>query len=116
MKNLLEFTEKNNKILFGIGILILIVHIVLFQSINSVFLAPPILYWILLGIIYRLNEKYFFGIALCFLIFSVPPLLIGKLDLAEKFSVWEYLFLVLGLFQWFIFDIFLPMRKKYKVF
>lgn len=102
----------NKKILFGIGVIGLVLHVIFFQSINSLMILPFLFYWMFLGIIYKLNEKYFFGIALVFLTLSLPPFLLGNLDLAEKLSVWEYLFLVLGLTQWLFFDLLFKSRKK----
>ncbi len=102
----------NKKILFGIGVIGLILHVIYFQSVNSLMILPFFFYWIVIGILYKLDERYFFGIALFFLVLSVPPFLLGHMVLAERLSVWEYLFLVLGLWQWFLFDVLLNIRKK----
>lgn len=112
MKRIGDVFRKHKRVFFAIGIIGLFVHIILFESINSTMLVPFLIYWMFLGIVYKLNEKYFFGLALFFLILSVPPFLFGKLVLAERFSVWEYLFLVMGLWQWFLFDVLLAIRRK----
>lgn len=112
MKIISVFPHIDRNYLFAIGVIGLIVHIAFFQSINSIMLLPFLFYWFLLGAIYRLNDKYFFGIALLFLILSIPPFLLGYKELAERLSVWEFLFLILGLWQWFIFEIVIPKIKK----
>lgn len=105
MQRLIQIFTKNNKKPFIVGIIGIFVNIIFFQSINSIMLLPFLLYWILLGIFYKLDEKYFFGLALFFLILSVFPFLQGDFVLAEKFSVWEFLFLILGLWQWLLLEI-----------
>lgn len=112
MKRLRDIFKKSKAFFFTIGIIGLFLNIILFQSINSIMLLPVILYWIFLGIRYKLDERYFFGIALLFLVLSVPPFLTGHMVIAERLSVWEYLFLILGLWQWFIFDIIVPKIKR----
>lgn len=112
MKNMSKFLKKKKILFLSVGIIALFLHVIFFQSVNSVMILPFLLYWIVIGIFYKLNEKYFFGIALVFLVLSVPPFLTGHMVLAERLSVWEYLFLVLGLWQWFIFDIVIPKIKR----
>lgn len=112
MKRLRDIFKKSKTFFFTIGIIGLFLNIILFQSINSIMLLPFIFYWIFLGIRYKLDEKYFFGIAIFFLILSVPPLLFGNLELSEKFSVWEFLFLVLGLWQWVFLQMTFFHKKK----
>lgn len=103
---------ENRNILLVIGIIGLFLHVIYFQSVNSLMILPFLFYWIVIGILYKLNERYFFGIALFFLVLSVPPFLLGHMVLAERLSVWEFLFLILGLWQWFLFDVILNIRKK----
>lgn len=112
MKNLSIFFHHNTILLFAIGIVGLVVHIIFFQSINSVLLLPFLFYWLLLGVIYKFSEKCFFIIALVFLIASVVPFLLGNLELAEKLSVWQYLFVILGLIQWLLYDVIFPKHKS----
>lgn len=112
MKGLRDIFKKGKVFFFAIGIIGLFLNIILFQSINSIMLLPFIFYWIFLGIRYKLDERYFFGIALFFLVLSVPPFLLGHMTLAERLSVWEFLFLILGLWQWFVFDIVIPKIKQ----
>src|SRR3989344_3807798 len=112
MKNLSNFIKKNKIQFLSIGIVALFLHVIFFQSINSLMILPILFYWIVIGILCKLDERYFFGIALLFLVLSVPPFLLGHMVLAERLSVWEFLFLILGLWQWFLFDIILPKIKK----
>lgn len=112
MKKILEIIKKNEKIFIAIGCLGLLLHLWFFQSINSIMLVPFMLYWLFLGFFYKLNEKYFFGIALFFLVLTVPFFLLGQFALAEKMSVWEFLFLIMGLLVWGIRELPLPRRKK----
>jgi len=112
MKNLSNFIKKNKIQFLSIGIVALFLHVIFFQSINSLMILPILFYWIVIGILCKLDERYFFGIALLFLVLSVPPFLLGHMVLAERLSVWEFLFLILGLWQWFLFDILLNIRRK----
>lgn len=112
MKNVPKFLNKNRTLLLFLGIVALFIHVALFQSINSFMILPFLLYWIIIGIFYKLDEKYFFGIAIFFLVLSVPPLLFGNLELSEKFSVWEFLFLILGLWQWVFLQMTFFHKKK----
>lgn len=106
------FLNKNKIPVLCAGIIALFLHVIFFQSINSLMILPFLFCWIIIGIFYKLDEKYFFGIAIFFLVLSVPPFLLGHIVLAERLSVWEFLFLILGLWQWFVFDIILPKIKK----
>lgn len=112
MKNRLAFLKKNKILALGVGIIALFLHVILFQSINSLMILPFLFYWIIIGILYKLDERYFFGIALFFLVLSVPPFLLRHMVIAERLSVWEFLFLILGLWQWFVFDIVIPKIKR----
>lgn len=112
MKNMSIFLNKYKIPVLCAGIIALFLHVIFFQSINSLMILPFLFSWIIIGIFYKLDEKYFFGIAILFLVLSVPPLLLGNTIIAERLSVWEFLFLILGLWQWFIFDIVLPKIKK----
>ena len=112
MKNKIKYLKKNKNLFLCIGMVALFLHVIFFQSINSLMILPFLFYWIFIGILYKLEEKYFFGIAIFFLVLSVPPFLLGHIVLAERLSVWEFLFLILGLWQWFVFDIILPKIKK----
>ena len=112
MKNMSKFLKKNKILVLSVGMIALFLHVIFFQSINSIMILPFLFYWIVIGIFYKLDERYFFGIAIFFLVLSIPPFLLGHIVLAERLSVWEFLFLILGLWQWFIFDIILPKIKK----
>lgn len=112
MQRLIQIFTKNKNKPFIIGIVGIFVNILLFQSINSIMLIPFLFYWIFLGIFYRLDEKYFFKLALFFLVLSIFPLIQKDLVLAEKFSVWEYLFLILGLWQWVFLQMTFFHKKK----
>lgn len=112
MQNTLKFLKKHKVLSICLGIGALFLHVIFLQSINSLMILPFLFYWIAIGIIYTLNEKYFFSVAILFLILSVPPFLLGNMELAERLSVWEFLFLILGLWQWFVFDIVVPKIKK----
>lgn len=112
MKVISSYLKRHKTKAIGIGALGLLLHVIFFQSINSIMILPFLFYWMLLGIVFRFSEKYFFGIALFFLIISVPPFLFGNVELAERLSVWEFLFLILGFWQFFLFDILATYRKK----
>jgi len=107
-----KFLSKYKIQVFCVGVIALLFHVIFFQSINSIVLLPFLFYWIFLGIVYKISEKYFFGLALIFLVLSVPPFLFGNMELAERLSVWEFLFLILGLWQWFLFDVLINIRRK----
>lgn len=74
-------------------------QLLFFQSTDSLLLIFISLFWFILGLLYRFDEKYFFALAIVFLVLTVPPFLLGNYTLAEKFSVWQFLFLTLGLWQ-----------------
>ncbi|CAN5194789.1 hypothetical protein BH11PAT1_BH11PAT1_0100 [soil metagenome] len=112
MKKIRDVLKNNKKYLIGIGVLGLLFHIYYFQSINSVMILPVFFYWMFLGITYRFSEKYFFGIALIFLLFVPIFFLQNNFSLAEKLSVWEFIFLILGLTQWILFDVIFYKTKK----
>lgn len=112
MKNISVFLNKNKIPVLASGIIALFLHVIFFQSINSLMILPFLFSWIIIGIIYKLDEKYFFGIAIFFLVLSVPPLLLGKIFLSERLSVWEFLFLILGLWQWVFLQIPFFNKKK----
>lgn len=112
MKNISKYLKKNKIRVIFVGIIAVFLHVIYFQSVNSLMILPFLFYWIAIGILCKLDERYFFGIALFFLVLSVPPFLLGHIELAERFSVWEFLFLILGLWQWFVFDIVIPKIKR----
>lgn len=94
--------------LFFIGIGWTIINLVFSPSTNSLALLKVMVYWIILGLYYRINEKFFFVLAIICLILTVPPLLLGNLMWAERFSVWEFLFIAIALWQW----LYLELRDK----
>ena len=102
--------KKYELVLFILGIIGVSINIILIPSTNSQVLLMIIAYWMLLGIIYKTTEKFFFILALICLILSTIPFLLGNMLLAERFSVWEFLFIILGLWQWF----FLQLKRKNK--
>ncbi|SRR5258708_3699104 len=112
MKNIAKFLNKKKLQVYCVGIVALFLHVLFFQSVNSLMILPFLFYWIVIGILCKIDERFFFGIALVFLTLSVPPFLQGNLDLAEKLSIWEYLFLVLGVTQWLLFDVLFPNARK----
>lgn len=92
----------------ALGIFGVIINIIFFQSINSPVLAILMIYWLTAGAVYKINEKFFFTLALICLILTVPPFLLNSMVLAERFSVWEFLFIILALWQW----LYLELRDK----
>ncbi len=112
MKKAFNIFWKNKNSPFALGLIGIFGEIFLSPSSNSILLLVLLLYWLFLGIRTKLDEKYFFGLAMVFLILSVIPFLFGNFTLSERLSVWEFLFLILGLSQWFIFDIIVPKIKK----
>ncbi len=112
MKKSKQIIKKGKKIFIFAGVLGLVLHIILFQSINSLFILPILFYWFFLGVVYRFHEKVFFSIALFFLVLTPFAFLLNQFSLAEKFSVWEILFLLLGLTKWLLFDILFKKRKN----
>lgn len=112
MKEIVNKIKKHKGKAIFLGILGLFLHVLFFQSINSIMILPFLCYWLLLGIILKFSEKYFFSIAIFFLVLSVPPFLLGNVDLAERLSVWEFLFLVLGLWQFFLFSVLSQIKRK----
>src|SRR3990167_4559581 len=92
--------KEYQKLLFSIGIGLTTVNLIFFPSTNSLALLGVMAYWIILGLYYKINEKFFFVLAIVCLILTVPPLLLKNLMWAERFSVWEFLFIALALWQW----------------
>lgn len=108
----INFVKKKKRIFVTMGIIAVFIDIFLFPSTQSLLLLIISLYWISLSVVYKLHEKFFFGIALVFLVLTVPPFVIEHFTLAERISVWMYLFLILGLIQWMILEIVLPKFKR----
>lgn len=104
--------EKYQRFLFFIGIGLTIINLIFFPSTNSPALLAVMAYWIILGLFYKIKEKFFFILAIFCLILSVPPLLLKNLMWAERFSVWEFLFLILALWQWFYLELMDKISKK----
>lgn len=52
--------------------------------------------WIFLGYFYRFDEKIYFGMAIFFLLASLPFLLFNRPFLSEKMAVWEFIFIIIG--------------------
>lgn len=109
MKKIETLLEKYQWFLFSLGIGWTIINLIFFSSTNSLALLVIIIYWLTLGVIYRISEKFFFVLAIVCLILTVPPFLLKKLMWAERFSVWEFLFLCLGLWQFF----YLELKEKF---
>lgn len=112
MKRILSSFQKNKKIYLTVGAVCIFAEILFGRGSNSLLLLILLLYWMFLGVVYRLDEKYFFAFAIFFLILSVIPFLLGNYTLAEGISVWEFLFLILGLCQWVFLG--LPFFKRRK--
>jgi len=84
-------------LLGGIGLLL---DIIFSQSVDVIPQMVIVLFWLILAWLYRLSEKIFFAMAVIFLILTPIPLIFENKILAEKFAVWEFLFIGLGLFWW----------------
>lgn len=108
MRKIKLFVKKYQRLAIFLGISGVILNIIFFQSTNSPVLAILMFYWLITGAVYQINEKFFFILALICLVLTVPPFLLNDLVLAERFSVWEFLFLILALWQW----LYLELRDK----
>lgn len=97
-------------LVISLGLGGVIVNLSFYPSVDSQALLILIFYWILIGIIYKTSEKFFFFLALLCLILTVPFFLFKNMIFAERFSVWEFLFICLGLWQYF----YLEVRNKLK--
>ena len=103
------FLKKYQKWGISLGIIGTVFNILFFQSTNSVVLLFFLAYWLIIGVIYKISEKFFFTLALICLVLTVPPFLLNHMVLAERFSVWEFLFIVLALWQY----LYLELREKF---
>lgn len=102
------FLKKYQKLGISLGIIGTVFNILFFQSTNSLALLFFLAYWLIIGAVYQISEKFFFTLALICLVLTVPPFLLNHLVLAERFSVWEFLFIMLALWQW----LYLELRDK----
>lgn len=112
MKKISFFLKKYQRLAIFLGILGVIVNIIFFQSTDSRVLIVFIIYWLIIGAIYNMSEKFFFALALICLVLTVPTFLLNGLVLAERFSVWEFLFIVLALCQWLYLELKDKISKK----
>lgn len=110
MNKIKQIFRKNKLLFISLGIAIVLINILFFPSTDSQVLIAIIFYWLAMGFIYQFNEKFFFALAMVFLVLTPVPFLSGNMLLAERFSVWEFLFIILGLWQWF----FLQLKRKNK--
>lgn len=109
IKQIKLFLKNRRRLSLILGILAVIVNIIFFQSTYSLALLLILAYWVIVGVFTRIDEKFFFKLALIFLVLAVPPFLLKQISVAERFSVWEFLFLILGLWQYF----YLELREKF---
>lgn len=112
MKKIKFFFKKHQRWAFLLGIFGVMLNIVFFQSTNSPVLAILMFYWLITGAVYQISENFFFILALSCLVLTVPPFLLKHMVLAERFSVWEFLFLILALCQWFYLELRDKISKK----
>lgn len=112
MKKTKLFLKKYQRWAFFLGIFGVMINIAFFQSINSLVLGLLTIYWLIIAAVYKINEKFFFALALVCLVLTVPPFLLNGMILAERFSVWEFLFLILALWQWFYLELRDKISKK----
>ena len=109
MKKMKQFLEKHQRLAIFLGIFGVIINIAFFQSINSPVLVLLMIYWVIIAAVYKIGEKFFFILALICLVLTVPPFLLNHMVLAERFSIWEFLFIVLALWQY----LYLELREKF---
>ncbi len=115
INTVLKGLRKNNKIRIAAilaGFLLSLAGVFIFRGLNSSFTAFVFLYWLLIFYVLSFEERWFFLIAIFFLI-PVPFVLITKRErLAEAFAVWEFIFISLGLCKWIINELLIFVKSK----
>ena len=97
MKKTEQFLEKYWVLsLIGIGILLEIFLLKAISSLATLFLAIS---WILLIRHFKFENRVSFYLALFFLFFCPILLIFGKEAVAERFAIWVYIFLLIGIIQ-----------------
>lgn len=111
-KDISIFVKKYIIFFVCLGVAGIVVSLKISQGVSTPLLLLLFFYWALLGILLLFTEKIFFGVSLVFLILSTFPYLSNNFVLAQKLSVWMYMFLLLGLTQGFCKEIFSKKIKK----
>ncbi len=105
LKMIKEKFGQYRLLFISLGLGGVIINLSFYPSVDSQTLLVLLFYWIFLGAIYKISEKFFFFLALLCLILTVPFFLFKKMIFAERFSVWEFLFICLGLWQYFYLEV-----------
>lgn len=107
-----KYLARHRKFLFALGIGTTFFDIIFLPATNSPVLLVILAYWLFLGFYYKISEKAFFILALISLVFSIPFFLFNNIVYAERFSVWQFLFLCLALGQFAFLEVWQKFSRK----
>jgi len=110
-----QMSKSKLMVLFTGGIINLVI-VLYYNTPPDVILLLIIIFWLIVGKLYALKDQLFIILAICFLILTPFPLFFDNQPLANRFAIWQFIYIIIAIGNWIFSELPLLSIKKASTF